>query len=155
MPDSGTSRRVAPGDRVRLHYTLSLPGGKVVDTTRGAAPAELVVGASELLPVFERCMVGLRVGEARRFEIPCVDAFGPSDMDGGMHAIPRSEFPKHLDPKPGLVVGFELPSGEEVPGTVMEVAEREIYVNFSHPLAGYDLVFDVEILHTEPAEQPR
>jgi len=152
MPDSDTSRRVAPGDRIRLHYTLSLPGGKVVDTTRGAAPAELVIGESELLPAFERCILELRVGEARRFEIGCADAFGPSELDG-LHAIPRAEFPQHLDPKPGPVVGFELPSGEEIPGTVVEVAANDIYVNFSHPLAGYDLIFDVEIVHAEPTKQ--
>lgn len=148
MPDAASDRRASPGDRVTLHYTLSLANGKVVDTTRDKAPADLLLGASDLLPAFERCLLGLRAGDVRRFEIPCADAFGPSETDG-VQAIPRDEFPKHLDPKPDLVVAFELPSGEEIPGTVVEVTDREVYVNFSHPLAGYDLVFETEILRVD------
>lgn len=146
MPDP--SGGVASGDRVTLHYTLSLASGKVVDTTRDKAPAELIVGAADLLPAFEQRLIGLRVGEVRRFEIPCAEAFGPSDMDS-VQAIPRDEFPGGLEPTAGLVVAFELPSGDEVPGTVVEVTDREVYVNFSHPLAGYDLVFETEILRVD------
>ena len=148
MPSTATSRCVAMGDRVTLHYTLSLASGKVVDTTKDKAPVEWVIGATDLLPAFEQCLLGMQAGETRRFEIPCTDAFGPSNNDG-LHAVPRAEFPKHLEPKAGLVVGFELPSGEEIPGTVMEVTATEVYVDFSHPLAGYDLIFDAEILNVQ------
>lgn len=151
MPDAASDRRASPGDRVTLHYTLSLANGKVVDTTRDKAPADLVLGASDLLPTFERCLLGLCVGDVRRFEIPCADAFGPSETDG-VQPVPRDEFPQQLEPKPGMVVAFELPSGEEIPGTVVEVTDNEIYVNFAHPLAGYDLIFEAEILNVEPAK---
>lgn len=151
MPDP--SGGVAPGDRVTLHYTLSLASGKMVDTTRDKAPAVLVVGAADLLPAFEQRLLGLHVGEVRRFGIPCMEAFGPSDMDS-VQAIPRNEFPGGLEPTAGLVVAFELPSGDEVPGTVVEVTDREVYVNFSHPLAGYDLIFETEILRVETPSAP-
>jgi len=150
MHSVATDRRVSVGDRVTLHYTLSLASGKVVDTTKDKTPVEWVIGATDLLPMFEQCVLGMQAGETRRFEIPCIDAFGPSNNDG-LHAIPRADFPKHLEPKAGLVVGFELPSGEEIPGTVMEVTPTDVYVDFSHPLAGYDLIFEVEILTVQPA----
>ena len=150
MPSAVTDRRVAMGDRVTLHYTLSLASGKVVDTTDGKPPVEWVIGATDVLPVFEQRLLGMQVGQRQRFEIACADAFGPSSTDG-LHAIPRAEFPKHLDPKVGLVVGFELPSGEELPGTVMEVTPTDVYVDFSHPLAGYDLIFDVLVLKVQTA----
>jgi FKBP-type peptidyl-prolyl cis-trans isomerase SlpA len=60
--------------------------------------------------------------------------------------MPRSDFPIDMSLEPGIVVAFDLPSGDEVPGTVVEVSEHEVQVDFSHPLAGHDLVFEVEIL---------
>lgn len=148
MPSPAADRVVGTGKRVTLHYTLSLASGKVVDTTKGKAPVEWVIGATDVLPAFEQCLLGMQAGETRRFEIPCTDAFGPSGNDG-LHTIPLAEFPKHVEPKAGLVVGFELPSGEEIPGTVMEVTSTDVYVDFSHPLAGYDLIFDAEILNVQ------
>lgn len=150
MPETRGSRRIAQGDRITLHYTLSLATGKVVDTTREKGAAEITLGSDPLLPAFERCLIGLQAGDVRRFEIPCIDAFGPSDTDG-VQTIPRGEFPGDLEPKEGLVVAFALPSGEEIPGTVVGIADEEVYVNFAHPLAGYDLIFDVEILRVQPA----
>ena len=148
MPSPAADRVVGTGKRVTLHYTLSLASGKVVDTTKDKAPVEWVIGATDVLPAFEQCLLGMQAGETRRFEIPCTDAFGPSGNDG-LHTIPLAEFPKHVEPKVGLVVGFELPSGEEIPGTVMEVTPTDVYVDFSHPLAGYDLIFDAEILNVQ------
>lgn len=144
---------VERGSRVTLHYALSLAGGKPIDTTRAGEPAVLVLGEGELHEAFEERLVGLAVGESRRFEIPCMEAFGPSEM-GNVHTLPREEFPSEMEVEPGLVIGFELPSGEEVPGTVLEVSEREVRVDFNHPLAGHDLVFEVEILSIEPPARP-
>jgi FKBP-type peptidyl-prolyl cis-trans isomerase SlpA len=138
------------GSTVTLHYTLSLAAtGRVVDTTRDSEPMRLLVGESDLLPAFERCLLGLDTGDVRRFEIASRDAFGEEDV-ADMQVMPRSDFPPDMKLEPGMVIGFDLPSGDEVPGTVVEVSEHEIQVDFSHPLAGHDLVFAVEILDVEP-----
>ncbi len=138
--------QIETGSRVVLHYTLSLAAtGKIAETTRGAPPAQLVVGRSDLLPVFENCLLGLTAGEVRRFEIASRDAYGETD-EPEIEVMPRTDFPPDMALAPGLVIGFELPSGQELPGTVVEVSEHEVHVDFSHPLAGHDLVFDVEIL---------
>jgi FKBP-type peptidyl-prolyl cis-trans isomerase SlpA len=143
---------VTAGSTVTLHYTLSLAGtGRVVDTTRNGEPLRLVVGESDLLPAFERCLLGLDTGEVRRFEIASRDAYGAEDI-ADIQVMPRSDFPPDMKLEPGMVIGFDLPSGEEVPGTIVEASEHEIQVDFSHPLAGHDLVFDVEILDVKPPQ---
>ncbi|WP_096459941.1 FKBP-type peptidyl-prolyl cis-trans isomerase [Sulfurifustis variabilis] len=147
------NRLIEPGCKVTLHYTLSLATGKTADTTRGGEPAVLVVGAGDLHAAFEGRLLGLGPGESRRFEIPCMEAFGPSET-GNVHALPRAEFPPEMKIEPGLVIGFELPSGEEVPGTVVAVSEHEVRIDFNHPLAGHDLVFEVEVLSVEPPSRP-
>jgi FKBP-type peptidyl-prolyl cis-trans isomerase SlpA len=138
--------QIENGSTVSLHYSLRLAAdGRVVDTTRDTGPVRLVVGQSDLLSAFERCLLGLVPGDVRRFEIASRDAYGEHDIPE-IQFMPRSDFPIDMSLEPGIVVAFDLPSGDEVPGTVVEVSEHEVQVDFSHPLAGHDLVFEVEIL---------
>lgn len=145
---------IQKGSRVSFHYTLSLSTGKVADTTQRGEPADLIVGDNDLLPVFENCLLGLHPGDKRRFEIPCVDAFGLSEP-GNVHPVARADFPPEIEPTPGLVIGFNLPNGEEIAGTIAELTDRDVMVEFSHPLVGHDLVFEVEILTVQaPSSKP-
>ncbi len=137
-------RRVEAGSRVTLHYTLSLADGRVVETSRNGAPATHVMGAGHWLPVLEERLLGLAAGDARRFEIAAVEVVPPEPIEP--QVMPRDEFPPEIRLEPGFVVGFTLPSGEEVAGTVLETTEHEVTVDFSHPLANRDLVWEVEII---------
>ncbi len=137
------------GSTVTLHYTLSLPDGRVVESSRGEAPAVVTVGRGEMLPGLERRLLGLRAGTQARFEIPCLEAYGPAG-EPQLQSLSREEFPPDIPLEPGIVVGFETPNGAEIPGTVIEVSDREVIVDFAHPLAGHDLVFEVEVLSVEP-----
>ena len=48
--------------------------------------------------------------------------------------------------QPGLIIGFSTPAGDEVPGTVREVGDDTVLVDFNHPLAGREIIFDVKVL---------
>ena len=144
MAQKNSSVPAAKGSTVVLHYAPSLAGGKQVESSYGGEPAAVAIGKSDWLPALENLLVGLKVGEQRRFEIPAAEAYGPAEPQ--VHVVPREEFPPELELRPGMVIGFDTPSGEEVPGTVVEVTPREVMVDFSHPLSGHDLVLEVEIL---------
>ena len=45
-----------------------------------------------------------------------------------------------------MIIGFSAPSGEEIPGAIMEIKDDEVKVDFNHPLAGENLTFDVELV---------
>lgn len=136
---------IAAGSVVTLHYTLLLASGKLADSTRDGPPATITIGSGDLLPAFECRLLGLKIGDARRFEIACLEAHGPAET-GNVHVLSRSDFSPDMKLEPGLVISFETPSGIEAPGVVREVTETEVHVDFAHPLAGHDLVFEVEIL---------
>lgn len=139
---------------VVLHYTLSLANGeRQVASTRGSDPEHVIVGHGHLLPVLEERLLGLVAGDVRRFEIAAIE-MGATEVPVPQ-AIPRDEFPLEMDLKPGMIVGFTLPSGEEIAGTVRETMAHEVIVDFGHPLAGHDLVWEVEILSvTAPDTAP-
>lgn len=143
---------VQPGSRIRVHYTLSLPDGSVVDSTREGDPASWVVGSGECVELLESRLIGLCAGDRRRFEITANESsVGQAYDPASRQILPRADFPPDAQPVAGQIIGFTTPDGGEVPGWIVEANELEVIVDFSHPLIGRDLVFDVEILMVEPA----
>lgn len=145
---------IEPGSRVSLHFSLSLADGTPVEASAPHEPWTVTIGSGDLIEALERCLLGLRAGERRRCEIPALDAFGPAH-DAAIHTLPRDAFPPELNAEVGQVIGFSTPAGDEIPGHVLSVTETEVTVDFCHPLAGHDLVFEVEILAVDgPAMDP-
>lgn len=146
--------KIQYGSTVTLHFTLRLVEQDIlVDSTSGEEPMTFVMGDGDLVEGMEMPLLGLKVGDIRRFEVACEDAYGPDNVDEDkMQNIPVSEFPQDLDIGPGLVVGFTSPSGDEIAGTIMGFTDEIVTVNFDHPLAGHDLVFEVEILEIKPPQ---
>jgi len=140
---------IQPGSRVTLHYTLCLADDTVVDSTRDGEPITFSMGSGALIEILESPLLGLHTGEHRRFEISAAESLLPADAEV-MQVMARSDFPADLALEAGQVLGFVMPSGEEVPGLIVSVSDIEVVVDFSHPLAGRDLIFDVEILAVEP-----
>lgn len=139
---------VRPGSRVTLHYTLSLKDGTVADSTLGGPPAEFRIGDGGLLEVLEQRLVGLQAGDRRHFEI-AADETASAMTDETRQRLPRADFPPELELRPGQVLGFTAPDGEEIPGWVMDVTGEDVLIDFAHPLTARDLVFDVEIIAIE------
>jgi FKBP-type peptidyl-prolyl cis-trans isomerase SlpA len=136
---------VQPGSRVTLHYTLSFRDGEVVDSTQAGSPAQVVIGGGDLFEPLEKRLIGLAAGEHREFAIDALESIALSASDV-VQNFPRDEFPPDLELQPGQIVAFSTPNDDELPGRVVAVSEYEVSVDFSHPLAGRDLIFDVEIL---------
>jgi len=136
---------VQPGSRVALHYTLTLPDGEVVDSTRAGAPAQVVIGAGDLFEPLEKRLLGLAAGEHRQFNIDALESLALSAGEN-VQQFARDDFPPELELKPGQLIAFSTPNDDELPGLVVAVSEHEVTVDFSHPLAGRDLIFDVEIV---------
>jgi len=141
---------VEPGSRVTLHYRLSFVDGTVIDDSREGDPLTVTIGQGELVEFLEHRLLGLAVSDKRHFEIPASETgasgHGPGDAQ---RRLPRSDFPPDLNIEAGQVIAFASPTGEEVPAWIQEVNDREVVVDFSHPLMGRDLVFDVESLSIE------
>jgi FKBP-type peptidyl-prolyl cis-trans isomerase 2 len=130
---------------VRFHFRLRLADGTEVDTSYGGDPLSVTLGQGELIDGLEYRLLGLCAGDRRRFEIPALEAFGAIEA-GTLSTLPRSDFPPEVELAAGAVIVFATPQGEEVPGTILAVGDAEVLVDFSHPLAGHDLIFEVEIL---------
>lgn len=138
---------VGPGTRVRLRFALKLASGDLIDST-GDTVAEFAVGDGNLLPGFERAMFGMKAGERRNLAIPSEQGFGDHNPDN-VQMMKRSAFAADLELKEGLVVSFADKQKAELPGVISRILGEMVEVDFNHPLAGQDLVFEVDIVEVE------
>lgn len=144
------TEQIGPGKRVTLHFSIALADGTLVDSTRERpTPAEFAVGDGSLLEGFEKSIFGLRAGDRRSVFIDAKRGFGEPNPDN-VQVFNRLDF-KDMTPEPGLMISF-TDRGGELPGVVTEVGEDTITVDFNHPLAGRDLVFEVDIIRVMDAE---
>jgi FKBP-type peptidyl-prolyl cis-trans isomerase SlpA len=136
---------IAYGSKVRMHYTIALEDGMVADTTEGEAPFEFVMGAGDLEEGLELALIGLKPGDKQTIILTPKQAFGyPSPA--AIQDMPRADFPEGMELKPGLILSFSTPTGEELPGSIKEVGKDTVKVDFNHPLAGHEITYTVEIL---------
>lgn len=145
-----TDFAIGPGLEVTLYFSLKLQDDSVIDSNFDSEPATFVVGDGKLLSGFEKALFGLRSGAKESFLITPDQGFGQPNPDN-IQQIRRDRFDNKLELTEGLVLSFEDAGGGELPGVVTEYDDETVTVDFNHPLAGRDIIFDVEILDVKPA----
>ncbi|PKM43212.1 MAG: peptidylprolyl isomerase [Gammaproteobacteria bacterium HGW-Gammaproteobacteria-1] len=139
---------ITRGSHVSLHYSLTLENGTEADSSRDGEPLTFVVGDGTMHEGLEGFLIGMKPGQQASYPVSPEQGFGYPDTDA-VHVMPRDDFPVEMDLTPGVIVGFTTPAGDEVPGTITEIDEARVTVDFNHPLAGHTLNFEVEILTVE------
>ncbi|MDH5409071.1 MAG: FKBP-type peptidyl-prolyl cis-trans isomerase [Gammaproteobacteria bacterium] len=140
---------IGPGCEVSMYFKLTLPDGTVADETTDGEPLNFTMGDGTLIEGLEMMLYGMKVGEKECLSIDPRDAFGFPEEEN-VHTMPRNEFAADMPMVPGTVIAFATPNGQEVPGTIKEVTDDSVIVDFNHPLAGFEVTFDVEILEIKP-----
>ena len=138
---------------VLMHFTLSLADGTLVDSSQDGEPLSFALGDGTLDAGLEALLLGLHAGDRAQFNLAPGQAFGDPDP-GNVHPMPRGEFPPEMALAEGAVVEFTTPGGEAVAGTVLAIGDDSITMDFSHPLAGRQLSFQVEIIAVTAPKPP-
>jgi FKBP-type peptidyl-prolyl cis-trans isomerase SlpA len=141
---------VGESTRVTLNFSIKLEDGQLIDSTFDKSPAEFEIGDGNLLPGFERVLLGLSAGANEAFVIKPEEGFGQPNPSN-IQEIPRDQF-EDLELKEGLMIAFADAQNSETPGVVAAFNDEIVTIDFNHPLAGHDLLFEVEILDVQPAQ---
>jgi FKBP-type peptidyl-prolyl cis-trans isomerase SlpA len=134
--------------KVTLHFSLKLDNGDVIDSNFDAKPASFSMGDGSLLPGFEKALRGMKPGDKNAFVIKPEDGFGQINPNN-RQKMPRSEFPDDIELVEGLMLSFADAQKAEMPGVVYAIAEDFVTIDFNHPLAGRDIIFEVEIIRVQ------
>lgn len=133
------------GDTVKVHYTGKLQDGNVFDSSVNREPLEFTLGAGNMIPGFEQAVQGMNIGDKKTAEIPSEQAYGEKREDM-IISVPRENVPGDIEPEVGQQLAIQQQGGQQVPVTVTEVTEEKVVLDANHPLAGKDLVFEIELV---------
>jgi FKBP-type peptidyl-prolyl cis-trans isomerase 2 len=137
--------RAKSGDTVKVHYTGKLSDDTVFDSSANQEPLEFTIGSGQIIPGFERAVVGMQPGESRTASISTEQAYGPH-QDELLITVERSQFPADMIPEVGQQVQIRLAEGQAAVATIADVSDSEVTLDANHPLAGEDLTFDIELV---------
>ncbi|WP_207492673.1 FKBP-type peptidyl-prolyl cis-trans isomerase [Aridibaculum aurantiacum] len=138
-------QQVQSGDKVKVHYHGKLTDGSTFDSSEGREPLEFEVGSGQVIPGFDSGVTGMSVGEKKTINIPVDEAYGPK-QDELVMEFPRDRFPADMVPEVGMQLNMSNGAGQNFPVVIREVQEATVLLDANHPLAGEDLVFDLELV---------
>lgn len=134
---------------VAIHYTVTDTAGNQLDSSAGGEPLVFMFGQGALIPGLEQALAGKAAGEKFSSTIAAADAYGERH-DQLVQAVPRSMF-EGMDVAVGMRFRASGPDGREQPVIIIDVSEEEVVVDGNHPLAGFELKFDVEVIAVRDA----
>ncbi|WP_406683174.1 peptidylprolyl isomerase [Seonamhaeicola sp. MEBiC1930] len=137
--------QVKENDTVKVHYTGKLTNGQVFDSSLEREPLEFQLGQGMLIPGFEKGVIGMEANEKKTVNIPVSEAYGEIRQEL-FYEVKKDQLPPEMTPEVGMGLASKGPDGNEVQFRVSEVKEDYIVVDANHPLAGQDLIFDLELI---------
>ncbi|HXL58745.1 MAG TPA: FKBP-type peptidyl-prolyl cis-trans isomerase [Chitinophagaceae bacterium] len=138
-------QQVKNGDTVKVHYHGKLPDGTTFDSSEGRQPLEFEVGSGMVIPGFDNGVIGMSVGDKKTINIPAEEGYGAVEEDRIME-FPVNRFPPDLKPEVGMALTMSDGSGQQFPVVIADVQDDVVVLDANHPLAGKDLVFDIELM---------
>lgn len=154
--------KIAENMYVAVTYDLNVGEGEereLMEKATREVPLKFIFGTGMMIPAFETALSGLEVGSKFDFTIAPADAYGEYDEN---HVL---DLPKNIFEVDGKFDSEMIKEGNTVPmmdaegnrlnGSVLEVKEDVVIMDFNHPLAGETLHFSGEVIdvHEATAEE--
>lgn len=146
--------KIQPGKYVELGYDLYevAPDGKetLVHQTSADDPERIVFGVTKgVIEPLEKAIDGLEAGGEFDVTVKAEQAFGAYDPEQ-VATLPKEifEVDGKVDSevvKPGAVLPMMTADGYRINGLVKEVTDKDVKMDFNHPLAGKDVRFKGKI----------
>ena len=143
------------GTYVKIRYSLRTDEGEYIkgDPREGLAILEIFTGYNQLLPSLEKRLVGSRAGEKMQPRFSPDEAFGPYRPEM-VKEKGYDEFPEGRQLEEGRwAVARDDRTGAAYGYFVKKKEEDRIVLDYNHPLAGKELLYDLEVLEARPATE--
>lgn len=138
-------QQVKKGDQVKVHYHGRLTDGTTFDSSAGRQPLEFEVGSGMVIKGFDEGVTGMAVGDKKTISIPADEAYGPRQEEMVIE-FPIKNFPPDITTEVGMTLQMHGDNGQELPVVITAINEESITLDANHPLAGKELVFDLELV---------
>lgn len=133
-----------------IEYELRDPSnGKVLDSNKGGDPLTFVFGSGNVIKGLEEGLKDYKEGQEGTIKVDADNAYGQHD--------PAKEEKLSIDNFDGIKLEKDLTlygqteDGQTIPALVKDFDDKEVTLDYNHPLAGKDLEFDVKLLKVRDA----
>lgn len=146
--------KISTNKFVALSYDLTVGEGEELELMERATaetPLEFIFGTNSMLEAFEKNIDGLAEGDSFNFVLTPDEAYGEYDDE---HIV---DLPRHIFEQDGVLNEEVIFEGNTVPmmdtngnrlnGSVVEVKDDIVKMDFNHPLAGETLNFSGKVLN--------
>lgn len=133
---------VKDNDVVYVNYTGKFEDGKIFDTSNGREPLVVEMGKNQVIKGFESGLLGMVKGDKKTISVPMQEGYGER-FEYMIQEVPKEKVPE--DVKIGDNLQAPTPAGT-INFVVVDVKEETVILDANHPLAGYNLVFDLEVV---------
>lgn len=137
--------QVKENDTVKVHYTGKLIDGRVFDSSLEREPIEVTIGKGMLIPGFENALIDMKVNEKKTVEVVKEEAYGDIQKEL-FHEVSKDQLPPDVKPEIGMGLASKGQDGREHQFRVVDVKDDHIVIDGNHPLAGQNLIFDLELV---------
>jgi len=135
---------------VGIEYTLTEAGkNEILDSNKGAMPLEFITGKGHIIPGLEKALVGMSEGESADILVKAEEAYGVRD-ENAVQTLPKEQF-EGIELEKGMQLYGQGQQGETIQVTVVDFDDESVTVDFNHPLAGKDLMFNVTVVSQRDA----
>lgn len=139
-------KQAQAGNTVLVHYKGTLTDGLLFDSSEGRDPLSFQLGGGMVIKGFDDGVTGMSIGDKKTIHIPNEEAYGPINEEMVVK-FPRTQIPAEIP----LEIGGTLNMHQDGNGQVMQVIVREVTEEYvlldaNHPLAGQDLIFELELV---------
>lgn len=145
--------KISTNKFVSLSYDLNVGEGEereLMERATAETPLDFIFGTNSMLEAFEKNIDGLAEGDSFDFVLTPDEAYGEYD-DEHVVDLPRNIFEQDgvLNEEvifEGNMVPMMDSNGNRLNGSVVEVKDDVITMDFNHPLAGETLNFSGKVL---------
>jgi len=138
------------GDTVGVYYTGTFDNGTVFDSNVNETPLVFTLGSGQMIPGFDKAVIGMAAGDIKTVHIPVDQAYGPYHPDL-VTTVNRSANFSVTNPYIGEILTVENPNtGATTEVKIINVTPSTITVDANFLLAGQNLTFKINLVSINP-----
>ena len=129
---------------VGIEYEVKEVGStEISDTNKGGQPLEFIMGKSQIIPGLEKALIGMEIDEKSDIIVKAEDAYGQINEEA-VQTLPIDQF-AGIDLVEGMTLYGQDDNGQSTQVVVKSFDDKEVTIDFNHPLAGKDLMFSITV----------
>jgi len=138
---------------VSLEYELrDKATSEIIDSNVGESALEFITGRNHIIPGLENEILKMSEGDSAQVIVAPAEAYGEFD-ETAVQQVPIEQF-AGIDLQEGMPLYAQAEDGSTIQVIVKAITPADVTIDYNHPLAGKELMFDIKILGVrEPSAQ--